>query len=139
MPLVVSHTAAITYNTAIVLLRLLFIFPDTNHCGLKGVWQNQLDSSFAIEWCSEGHVAGRYHSAVGNADDYYDLSGKYTWAESVTNTTVVLAWTVSYNNTANGNSESVCAWSGLYYKADDKIYTHWIMSRAVEREHYWQS
>lgn len=108
-----------------------------NQCGLAGKWKNQLQSVMEIT-CQDGQVNGRYNTAVGLAQDFYDIAGRYTMAgENMTDT--VLSWAVSWNNNVFGNSNSSTAWSGIHYDEEGIIRTQWILTRYKTRPDIWQT
>ncbi|XP_045170216.2 streptavidin-V2-like [Mercenaria mercenaria] len=98
-----------------------------NHCGIAGLWTNQLKSVMEFT-CKDGHLNGRYNTAVGQADDYYSLTGKYTMS-GPNGADCVMGWVVSFNNKVFGNSNSTAAWSGIHYAHEHVIRTHWVLTR----------
>ncbi|XP_060588468.1 streptavidin-V2-like [Ruditapes philippinarum] len=106
-------------------------------CGIAGTWRNQLGSNVTFT-CKDGQLDGKYNSAVGHAEDYYLLSGRYTLS-GPKNDVVELGWVVSWNNKKFGNSHSATAWSGIYYPEDGIIRTQWILTRFKERKDNWET
>ncbi|XP_060588446.1 streptavidin-V2-like [Ruditapes philippinarum] len=106
-------------------------------CGVAGTWKNQLWSKVTFS-CKNGQITGKYNSAVGNAEDYYSLTGRYTRAGTDDNA-VVLGWVVSWNNEVFGNSNSSTSWSGIYYPDERIIRTQWLLTRFKARNDYWET
>jgi hypothetical protein len=116
---------------------IVFLFTDVYDCGVAGTWKNQLGSKVTFS-CKNGQINGKYNSAVGNAEDYYSLTGRYTRA-GTDNNAVVLGWVVSWNNEMFGNSNSSTSWSGIYYPNERIIRTQWLLTRFKERNDYWDT
>ncbi|XP_053399051.1 streptavidin-V2-like [Mercenaria mercenaria] len=108
-----------------------------NHCGIAGLWTNQLKSVMEFT-CKDGHLNGRYNTAVGVADDYYNLTGKYTMS-GPNGADCVMGWVVTYNNKVLGNSNSTCAWSGIHYANEHIIRTHWVLTHWHPLADSWQT
>lgn len=110
---------------------------ELNHCRVAGKWKNQLKSVMEIT-CQSGQVTGKYNTAVGRAQDYYDIAGRYTLAgPNMTDT--IISWTVSWNNLVYGNSNSSTAWTGIHYAEEGIIRTQWILIRYQTRPNLWQT
>ena len=106
-------------------------------CGITGNWINDLGSNVQFS-CHDGRITGRYNSAVGNANDYYTLSGGYTRVGPGLNDLVV-GWTVAWNNEVKGNSNSTASFTGVYYNANHTIHTTWILTRYTSVEDMWMN
>lgn len=109
----------------------------TNHCGIAGLWENQHKSVMEFT-CKDGHLNGRYNTAVGHADDYYNLTGKYTMS-GPDGSDCVMGWVVTFNNKIFGNSNSTCAWSGIHYESEHIIRTHWVLTHWHPLGDAWQT
>ncbi|KAH3878147.1 streptavidin-V2-like [Dreissena polymorpha] len=108
---------------------------DQNECGIAGVWRNQLKSVMKFT-CVGGHIDGQYFTAVGKADGFYQLSGKYLKPD---NDTTLLSWIVAYRNELYGNSNSTVAWSGIHYADEGTLYTHWLLTHFYPRPRLWKT
>ncbi|KAK3102793.1 hypothetical protein FSP39_013956, partial [Pinctada imbricata] len=105
----------------------------SDDCGVSGKWMNQLNSTMEL-CCYKGNLFGKYNSAVGRAEDFYHLKGRYT----VRGGDCILGWSVAYNNAAFGNSNSTASWAGIHYADEGIIYTQWLLARHQQREHFWR-
>lgn len=85
-----------------------------------------------------GEIKGKYNSAVGNAEDFYPLLGRFTMAGPDLQN-CVLGFSVAYNNAVRGNSNSTASFTGVYFKVDDTIYTHWILASNTEYKDMWRN
>ncbi|XP_045181410.2 streptavidin-like isoform X1 [Mercenaria mercenaria] len=108
-----------------------------NECGLAGKWKNQLKSEMEII-CQNGKVTGKYNTAVGRASNYYHLVGRYTRV-GTNFTDTILGWSVSWNNDVYGNSNSTTSWTGIHYRDEGIIHTHWILVRYHNQANLWQT
>ena len=106
-----------------------------NECGIAGVWRNQLQSVMKFT-CIGGHIEGKYFTAVGNADGFYTLSGKYLKPDD---DTTVVGWVVAFSNDMYGNSNSTTAWSGIHYADEGTLYTHWLLTHFYPRAQLWKT
>ncbi|KAL3855501.1 hypothetical protein ACJMK2_014708 [Sinanodonta woodiana] len=104
-------------------------------CGIDGNWINQLGSTMKIT-CRKGTLRGRYRSSVGEASDFYELSGRYTMT-GANQEDCVVGFSVAWNNDVRGNSNSTTSWTGLYYASERIIHTHWILTRYREIDSLW--
>ena len=103
------------------------------------VWYNQLGSKLTLSSVDEdkGSFIGKYYSAVGNAENEYDLSGRYDTDGRT------LGWVVSYKNSCH-NAHSTCAWCGQIEFAEDTmekpiILTTWLLTRQTTPDKDWDS
>lgn len=64
---------------------------------LNGTWYNELGSTVVFALDSNGTLSGQYNSAVGNAEDFYVLTGRYETAP-VDGQGLTLGWTVNWHN-----------------------------------------
>ena len=106
-------------------------------CGITGNWTNELGSSVMFA-CNNGHLSGLYNSAVGEAANYYNLSGTYTMA-GPTRRDTILGFSVAWNNEAHGNSNSTTSWTGIHYESQNKIFTTWILTRFTSVADKWSN
>ncbi|KAK3587465.1 hypothetical protein CHS0354_007957 [Potamilus streckersoni] len=106
-------------------------------CGITGTWKNELGSVIELS-CANGNLLGKYRSAVGEAKDFYQLTGRYTMTGDK-QMDVIFGFSVAWNNAISGNSNSTTSWTGIHYKSEDVIYTHWILTRYMERSRMWAS
>lgn len=83
-----------------------------------------------------GSLDGRYNTAVGRADGYYKLSGRYARSGNGLKNCLV-GFTVTYNNNVYGNSNSTASFTGSYFAVDDTIYTQWVLVRHTKQENMW--
>ncbi|VDI60391.1 Hypothetical predicted protein [Mytilus galloprovincialis] len=75
-----------------------------NPCGITGKWVNELGSKIEItckldspDRNSTGEINGKYNSAVGAAQDYYPLSGRFTIPDQDPKNCIV-GFVVAWNN-----------------------------------------
>eukprot|EP01121_Diplochlamys_sp_Union-15-3_P004581 TRINITY_DN14764_c0_g1_i1.p1 TRINITY_DN14764_c0_g1~~TRINITY_DN14764_c0_g1_i1.p1 ORF type:complete len:139 (-),score=20.84 TRINITY_DN14764_c0_g1_i1:3-419(-) len=101
---------------------------------LKGVWADELGSTMEITAASKGIIEGFYSSAVGDAKKFYTLRGTY----DSDNIPTTLAFAVSWNNSANGDSKASTAWSGQLL-LDREIRTTWTMTELTDVPNLWKS
>ncbi|XP_019853889.1 PREDICTED: uncharacterized protein LOC109583130 [Amphimedon queenslandica] len=108
---------------------------------LSGTWTNELGSQMVISTSSyaEGQMNGIYNSKVGDAYEYYWFYGMYDTDGDETAGT--LGWTVQWDNTSNGNSQSNTAWSGQRYEISGTyyIYSTWILVSQTSSDDNWES
>ena len=103
-------------------------------CGMSGVWTNTLNSTMEV-CCQDGQLYGQYMNGVGDAEDFYELSGRYTMIGGDCS----FGWSIAYHNKVHGNSNSTASWAGVHFAEDDNIYTHWLLSRHTRKQDYWMS
>lgn len=122
-----------------LLVSLLKVATSEDFCcsALHGQWTNQLGS--VVDFCckGDGGLHGTYNSAVGQAKFNYELAGRYTVGTD--NSTCIVAWSVSWNNNALGNSRSATSWTGIYFQQDDTIHTLWHLTSDTSLSRYWDS
>jgi hypothetical protein len=99
-----------------------------------GKWYNELGSQMNITVAEDGFLKGRYESAVGDEDKEYEMVGRYdTKGRS-------LRWTVTWNNTAHGSSNSTTSWSGQYHPDEGNIIlTTWLLTNGTCQNMDWSS
>ncbi|XP_062596648.1 streptavidin-V2-like [Saccostrea cucullata] len=104
-----------------------------NQCALAGKWKNELGSKMEIT-CNEGTISGRYESTVGQAVNWYDLSGRYL---QVNEKDFMVGWSVAWKN-QDEDAKSLTSWTGVYYAEKDEIWTQWILGAFKNQTDYWR-
>ena len=107
---------------------------------LSGIWYNELGSTMVLNADVTGRLSGKYKSAVGNAEDFYVLTGRYD-VNAPSDKGASLAWTVAYNNSFR-NAHSTAGWSGQYFddlEGEEKILTHWLLTSSSTSESVWRA
>ena len=107
---------------------------------LSGIWYNELGSTMVLNADVSGRLSGKYKSAVGNAEDFYVLTGRYD-VNAPSDKGASLAWTVAYNNSFR-NAHSTAGWSGQYFddlEGEEKILTHWLLTSSSTPESVWRA
>ncbi|KAK3587464.1 hypothetical protein CHS0354_007956 [Potamilus streckersoni] len=138
-----TRSIVLTFLCGIFTFYAAWGYPNQNEtrsddpCGIAGKWKNQLGSTMQIT-CRKGNLRGKYRSSVGEASDFYDLSGRYTMT-GVNQEDCILGFSVAWNNDVRGNSNSTTSWTGLLYASEGIIHTHWILTRYRELESMWAS
>jgi hypothetical protein len=85
-----------------------------------------------------GNLTGLYNSAVGNATDYYALTGRYDMSPP-SGGGVSLGWTVTYRNDFL-NAHSTATWSGQYFVGGvETILTQWLLTTSTTPNSVWRS
>ncbi|NUT51098.1 MAG: hypothetical protein HOV94_27910 [Saccharothrix sp.] len=106
---------------------------------ITGTWFNQLGSKMVVTAVPGGNLTGTYESAVGNAENTYELRGRYDAEPSATTAGVTLGWTVNWRN-AYRNAHSTATWSGQYYGgAQERIVTRWLLVSSTAPVDEWGS
>ena len=110
-----------------------------NYLKVPSKWHNELGSTMTLTIRDEikGSFTGTYCSAVGNAENEYDLVGRFDTAGDT------LGWVVSYQNELR-NAHSTCAWSGHMELSHDKdqrplLHTTWLLTTQTSDEDDWQA
>src|ERR1700679_210200 len=97
---------------------------------LSGVWYNELGSTMTLTADATGGLSGKYNSAVGEAEDFYILAGRFD-AFPPSGGGVSVGWAVTFRN-QKSNAHSTATWSGQYFDSDDeKILTHWLLTSST--------
>jgi hypothetical protein len=105
---------------------------------LSGVWYNQLGSTMTLIADKNGGLSGKYNSAVGNAQDFYILTGRFD-ASPPPDEGVSLGWVVTFRN-SKLNAHSTTTWSGQYFDgSDERIITHWLLTSSTPPSVGWKS
>jgi hypothetical protein len=81
---------------------------------LSGDWYNQLGSKMTLIADENGGLSGKYNSAVGEAEDFYILTGRFDTSAIARGVSV--GWVVTYRN-RKLNAHSTATWSGQYFDA----------------------
>ncbi|XP_045194647.2 streptavidin-V2-like [Mercenaria mercenaria] len=92
-----------------------------NEYDIAGRWSNELGSKNTFR-CKKGQLDGTYTSAVWNAKDYYDISGRCIEPNKGGE---LLDWVMAWKNKTFGNSHSTTSWSGIYYAQEKVIRIQW--------------
>ena len=105
---------------------------------LDGTWYNELGSTMTIATDDNGGITGKYNSAVGKAEDYYILTGRYD-VDPTSGEGTSVGWVVNWRN-AKLNAHSTATWSGQYFGgSDETILTHWLLTRSSTPDAVWNS
>ncbi|KAJ7675636.1 Tamavidin2, avidin-like biotin-binding proteins from an edible mushroom [Mycena polygramma] len=115
---------------------------------LLGHWYNELGSKMILVADDCGNLHGQYNSKVGEAEDFYVLTGRFDadppgpTDDDPTQPGVSVGWVVTYRN-YTGNSNSTATWSGQFFDKDDsgdqRILTHWLLSWSTVPKRVWSS
>ena len=83
-----------------------------------------------------GTFSGLYYSAVGKAEKFYSLVGRYDTASD----SPTFGWTVSYQNQYE-NAHSTATWSGQYQcvSGTPTLLTTWLLTSQTEPSDNWKS
>ena len=105
---------------------------------LSGVWYNELGSEMTLSVDGDGGLSGKYKSAVGEAEDFYILAGRYD-AFPPPDEGVSVGWAVTFRNDKL-NANSTATWSGQYFAAGtERILTHWLLTSSTAAKDVWKS
>ncbi|PPQ65803.1 hypothetical protein CVT26_000389 [Gymnopilus dilepis] len=113
---------------------------------LSGTWKNELGSTMTLTADGAGGLTGSYNSAVGKAEDFYILTGRYDASAPVPRAFdkgkvkgTSLGWVVTYRN-SKLNAHSTATWSGQYFGgADEKIVVQWLLTTSSTTDSAWSS
>jgi len=107
---------------------------------LSGDWHNQLGSKMTLIADEDGGLRGKYNSAVGEAEDFYILTGRFDASPPSDNLKgVSVGWVVTYRN-RKLNAHSTATWSGQYFSdGDERILTHWLLTSSTAPSSVWRS
>lgn len=89
-------TAFLVRAAAILAIATSVLSQQVNSSSIAGTWYNELGST-AVFVTENGTLSGKYNSAVGNAEDFYVLTGRYETSPT-TGKGQTLGWTVNYRN-----------------------------------------
>lgn len=105
---------------------------------LCGEWYNALGSKMSLSTDVNGGLMGTYCSAVGNAQDFYLLTGRFD-SSPPSQGGVSIGWVVTFRNESR-NAHSTTAWGGQYFDKTngvERITTNWLMSYSTKPEDNW--
>ncbi len=109
---------------------------------ISGSYLNNLESNLILdchydETSGNGaDLSGRYFSAVGNAKGYYEVKGRATNCYPG----ATFAFSVSWKNKANGDSESSTGWSGMSLPGTPpSLSTFWILTESTDPDNLWSA
>lgn len=106
---------------------------------LSGVWYNELHSKMTLIVDENGGLSGEYCSAVGEAEDFYILTGRFDAFPPSDGRGVSVGWVVTFRNN-KGNAHSTSTWSGQYFDGgDERILTHWLLTSSTIPSSVWKS
>ncbi|KAJ7280894.1 Avidin/streptavidin [Mycena rebaudengoi] len=106
---------------------------------LSGDWYNQLGSKMTLIADENGGLRGKYNSAVGHAQDFYILTGRFDACPPESDKGISIGWVVTYRN-AKLNAHSTATWSGQYFDgADERILTQWLLTSSTAPSSVWKS
>jgi len=103
---------------------------------IEGKWYNELGSVVNFE-VNGGQLSGIYHTAVGDAEGIYPLTGRInTSVETGQAIGFVVVWQNEWRD-----SNSVTAWSGQtqVINGADTIITTWLLTDETPVEDDWKS
>jgi len=105
---------------------------------LSGHWYNQLGSNMALTADENGGLHGKYHSAVGEAEDFYILTGRFDTSPP-SDEGISVGWVVTWRN-RKLNANSTTTWSGQYFDVgEERILTQWLLTSSTEPKSAWKS
>jgi hypothetical protein len=106
---------------------------------LSGTWYNELGSKMILAVDGAGGLSGSYYSAVGDAQDFYILAGRYDNAPP-SGAGTSLGWAVTFYNNKN-NAHSTSTWSGQYFNdaSGERILTNWLLTSSTPAASVWNS
>ncbi|KAJ4476384.1 Avidin/streptavidin [Lentinula edodes] len=86
-----------------------------------------------------GGLSGQYNSAVGNATDFYNLTGRFDTLPP-SDAGISVGWVVTYNNEQR-NAHSTATWSGQYFNNSsvETILTQWLLTTSSTQADVWES
>jgi len=104
---------------------------------LDGRWYNELGSAMELE-VHGNMVSGTYHTAVGEAEGRYPITGA-TDMEALNQNQVVGLVVVWMND--KSNSHSVTTWSGQLQMiaGEEVLRTTWLLTHETDPEQDWKS
>jgi Avidin family len=107
--------------------------------GISGVWYNKLGSEMILTADENGGLTGTYKSAVGNAEDFYILAGRYDASPPLDGSGDSVGWVVTFRNHLR-NAHSTTAWSGQYFDGGaERILTNWLLTSSTTPDSVWNS
>ncbi|KAJ6465637.1 Avidin/streptavidin [Mycena vitilis] len=107
-----------------------------------GEWFNELGSKMVLLADGTGNITGQYNSAVGKAEDFYVLTGRFDIDPPGQDEGVSIGWVVNYRN-VELNAHSTAAWSGQFFNkdasGDQRILTQWLLTTSSTPADLWSS
>ena len=105
---------------------------------LSGDWYNQLGSKMALIADENGGLHGKYNSTVGEAENFYILTGRFD-ASPPSDEGVSVGWVVAWRN-RKLNANSTTTWSGQYFDdGEERILTQWLLTSSTDPKSVWKS
>ncbi|KAJ3851417.1 Streptavidin-Homobiotin complex [Lentinula lateritia] len=106
---------------------------------LSGNWTNELGSTMILTADQNGGLSGQYSSAVGNATNFYNLTGRFDTLPP-SDAGISVGWVVDWKNDLL-NAHAVTTWSGQYFDNDDveTILTQWLLTTSSSQADVWKS
>ncbi|KAJ3859816.1 streptavidin v2 precursor [Lentinula novae-zelandiae] len=106
---------------------------------LSGNWINELGSTMTLIADQNGGLSGQYNSAVGNATDLYNLTGRFDILPP-SDAGISVGWVVTYNNELR-NAHSTATWSGQCFNnsGGETILTQWLLTTSSAQADVWES
>lgn len=105
---------------------------------IDGIWYNQLGSEMTLTTDKDGGLTGKYRSAVGKAEDWYYLSGRYDVLPPP-NEGDSVGWVVTFRN-QKLDAHSTASWSGQYFNdSNERIITQWLLTSSTIPDNVWDS
>jgi hypothetical protein len=112
----------------------------SKHEKISGVWYNELGSKMILHADKKGSLSGKYHSAVGDAQDFYILAGRFDACPPLDGSGDSVGWAVTFRNDKR-NAHSTATWSGQYFddKDGERILTQWLLTSSTAPGSVWNS
>lgn len=103
---------------------------------LTGRWENELNSCMNITDIENGVIRGTYQTYVGDDHIAEPLIGFWKYIEE--NNSILMSFTVLWNNMDNDKLPTVTAWTG---ECNDNqiINTTWILTSSEKPEDQWKN
>ena len=99
--------------------------------------RQQLGSTMELTPDGKGGLSGKYNSAVGTAEDFYILTGRFDISPPGGKGTS-LGWVVNWRN-SKLNANSTTTWSGQYFSGPETILTQWLLTASTDTSSVWES
>ncbi|KAJ3806978.1 Avidin/streptavidin [Lentinula aff. lateritia] len=106
---------------------------------LSGTYINKLGSTVTLIADQEGGLSGQYNSAVGEASNFYNLTGRFDTLPPA-GRGVSVGWVVTWHNKYL-NAHSTTTWSGQYFNngGSKTIITQWLLTGSTTLNNVWAS
>lgn len=107
---------------------------------LSGNWYNELGSTMNLTADDNGGLSGKYHSAVGEPEDWYILTGRFdTRPPSEEGVGISVGWVVTFSRDQD-DIHSTTTWSGQYFDdGTERIVTNWLLTKSTDPKDMWNS